>query len=577
MPDYFRAIAIDFDGTLTAGDRPSPQVLDAVARTRQDGRRVLLVTGRILAELREVFADVDEWFDSIVAENGAVVSGPGGTRQLAAPVDARIARDLGRAGHRVRSGKVLLACSADADMDALAAIRRLGLDYQLVYNRSELMILPAGTTKGGGLAEALADLGLSPHSAVGIGDAENDHSLLESCELGVAVANAVDGLRSRADVVLDQPDGEGISAFLLGPLLGGGQRVHPRRWQVTLGTTPDGVTVAIPGSQVNVLIVGASRSGKSYLTGLFVEELIDLGYSVVVVDPEGDHTSLGQLPGVVIVGGTEPLPDIDHLTQLIASQRGSVVIDLSLLTEEAKAAYYAAAPPRLSALRARFGLPHWLIADEAHEQLGHESPARAVFVPSRKGHCVVTHRPAELCAEASDDLDVLIAMPGGAEDPMDPAVDALVAFTGLGRRQLAARLARLGNAMGVLVRREARTTLVPFVPGERRTSHVRHWHKYVDGELPWHRRFFFRRAPGSATGAVAANLHELHHELRRCDPAVLLHHGSGGDLSRWVDGVLGDAVLAGQFGGIEDELVGTRDAERARLELLAAIEARYLG
>jgi hydroxymethylpyrimidine pyrophosphatase-like HAD family hydrolase len=576
MPDYFRAIAVDFDGTLTAGDRPSQHVLEAVARTRRDGRRVLLVTGRILAELREVFADVDEWFDSIVAENGAVVSGPRGTRRLAAPVDTRIRRDLARAGHRVRSGEVLLACSADADLDALAAIRRLGLDYQLVYNRSELMILPAGTTKGGGLEEALADLGLSPHSAVGIGDAENDHSLLESCELGIAVANAVDGLKSRADVVLDRPDGEGIIGFMLGPLLRGGQRVHPRRWQVTLGTAPDGATVAIPGSQVNVLIVGASRSGKSFLTGLFVEELIVLGYSVVVVDPEGDHTSLGQLPGVLIVGGTEPLPDIAHLTQLIASRRGSVVIDLSVLTEEAKVAYYSVAPPRLTALRTQCGLPHWLIADEAHEQLGHESPARAVFAPSRKGHCLVTHRPAELCTEASDDLDVLIAMLGGAEDPTDPAVDALVAFTGLERGELAARLAGLGHGMGVLVRREARTTLVPFVPGDRRTSHVRHWHKYVGGELPWHRRFFFRRAPGSTTGATASNLRELHRELQRCEPAVLLHHGGGGDLSRWIDGVLGDHVLAGQFAGIEDELVVSGDAERARLELIGAIEARYL-
>jgi hypothetical protein len=39
---YFRAAAVDFDGTLTGSDRPSPDVLAAIADTRADGRRVEL-------------------------------------------------------------------------------------------------------------------------------------------------------------------------------------------------------------------------------------------------------------------------------------------------------------------------------------------------------------------------------------------------------------------------------------------------------------------------------------------------------------------------------------------------------
>ena len=89
---------------------------------------------------------------------------------------------------------------------------RLGLDCQLVRNRSVLMILPAGVTKGTGLLEALAVVGLSRHNAIGLGDAENDHSLLDVCEVGVAVANAVDAIRAHADIVLTLPavakDGE---------------------------------------------------------------------------------------------------------------------------------------------------------------------------------------------------------------------------------------------------------------------------------------------------------------------------------------------------------------------------------
>ena len=47
MPDYFRAIAMDFDGALTSGGRPPDDVLlQAIADTRAAGRRAVLVTGR---------------------------------------------------------------------------------------------------------------------------------------------------------------------------------------------------------------------------------------------------------------------------------------------------------------------------------------------------------------------------------------------------------------------------------------------------------------------------------------------------------------------------------------------------
>jgi hydroxymethylpyrimidine pyrophosphatase-like HAD family hydrolase len=580
VPDYFRAIAVDFDGTLTSAGRPAEAVLDAVHETRQAGRRVVLVTGRILAELREVFPDVDLWFDAVVTENGAVISGTRGRRPVAAPVDPRIQRELERRGHEVRSGRVLLACRAEADVDALILINRLGLGYQLVYNRSELMILPAGVTKGSGLAQALVDLGLSPHSAVGIGDAENDHSLLETCELGVAVANAVGALKDHADLVLDESNGLGVAAFLRGPVIGGKQRVHPRRWHVHLGTTSSGEPVTVPASQVNVLITGASRSGKSYLTCLFAEQLIDLGYSVVLVDPEGDHTNLGQLPGVAVVGGNQAPPDVDHLAHLISPERGSVIVDLSQLGADARHTYYCAATPRLSELRAHSGLPHWVIFDEAHEPLCAEGAARSLYAPSRKGHCLVTHRPAELCRESGDDLDVLIAMlPERAPDAAESHtfLQSLSAFTGLTREELATLAADLDGAAAVLVRRSAPHLLVPFTPGSRRTSHVRHWHSYTDSTHDWHRRFFFHRGEHAPTGAVAANLVQFHHELTHCAPAVVFHHVGNADFSRWVDGVLRDSVLASRFRRVERAHPGEADVEAARTELLTALEERYLG
>lgn len=577
MAEYFRAVAVDFDGTLTLGGRPSAEVLGAIAGVRHRGFRVLLVTGRILAELRAVFSDVDSHFDAIVAENGTVIAGPTGTRQLNEPVDPRVRRALERQGHAVRSGRVLLACQAAAGPDALAEIHRLGLDCHLVYNRNELMVVPAGTTKGTGLVLALADLGLSAHSTIGIGDAENDHALLEQCEIGVAVANAVDAIKASAQIVLDGPDGEGIVPFLRGPVIDGSQTEPPHRWKVTLGSTAAGEPVTLPASQINVLITGASRSGKSYVTGMVAEQLIDLGYSVVVVDPEGDHTALGQLPGAVVVGGTEPLPDIDRIGQLLASHENSTIIDLTQLPEHERGAYYRAAMTRLEGLRAHSGLPHWLVVDEAHEQFGRDGTLGGVYAPSRTGHCLVTYRPGALRPEVTENLDALIAMPKGDRVDGDPVLEALVAFSGLDQATLSEWVGRLSGSEAVLVRREAPHELIAFRPAGRRTSHVRHWHKYFDSDLTWDRRFHFRRGPGQTTGSVSANLHGFYQALRSCDPAVVAHHAAHRDFSRWIAGVFQDDVLAEQFRAVEATAGENRDPEATRHGLLVALETRYLG
>ena len=52
----------------------------------------------------------------------------------------------------------------------LEAIRELGLELQIIFNKGAVMVLPAGVSKASGLEAALALLKLSPHNLVGIGD-----------------------------------------------------------------------------------------------------------------------------------------------------------------------------------------------------------------------------------------------------------------------------------------------------------------------------------------------------------------------------------------------------------------------
>ena len=57
-------------------------------------------------------------------------------------------------------------------------------------------------------------MGTDPLHPVGVGDAENDHALLDCCGLGAAVANALPSIKSHADVVLERDHGAGVSELV---------------------------------------------------------------------------------------------------------------------------------------------------------------------------------------------------------------------------------------------------------------------------------------------------------------------------------------------------------------------------
>jgi len=572
-PAYFRVVAVDFDGTLAAGHVAS-ETLAALAETRARQILVILVTGRIMSELRVVFPQVDEYVDAVVAENGAVLAAHGGIRLLAAPVVPEVSGALTARGVSHRRGQVLIACSAADEPVASAVIRDLGLDCQLLRNRGELMILPAGVTKGTGLTEALSTLGLSRH--IGVGDAENDHSLLEACEVGVAVANAVDALRAHADVVLPLPDGAGVTELLRGPLLDGRGYIHPRRWRLMLGTDDDGEPVTLPASQLNIAVCGASGEGKSYLTGLILEQLVQLGYCVVVFDPEGDHRGLGDLHGVHVTGGQEArLADPADVVRLLREGYASVVSDLSHLNASGQADYAARLAGEVEAHRAATGLPQWVAIDEAHGPIGRNGTTHRMVNHCAKGYLLVTWRPWELSADALAALDAVITV--GSTDPAGEFVDLAAAVAGMPRPEIA-RLLSGTPGRAVLAWRQHPRRAVAFTIGSRGTPHLRHEHKYGQRGVDPARQFFFRTGPGSPTGAVAANLAELEAELASCDEGVLLHHCPGRDFSLWVADVFHDRTLAARLSATEATLqVQSPSAmiQQVRLALIAALQERH--
>jgi hydroxymethylpyrimidine pyrophosphatase-like HAD family hydrolase len=209
---HYRALATDYDGTLAEGGEVRPDVEAALRALRESGRRLILVTGRELEDLMRVFPRSDI-FDAIVAENGALLytPRPPTERPLAKPPPPALADALRARGvEPLTCGRIILATSRPHEAAVLGAIRDLGLELEVIFNKDSVMVLPSGVNKATGLRAALAAIGVPASATVGIGDAENDHSLLEVCGLGAVVANAVPALAQRADLVMEGRAGDGV-------------------------------------------------------------------------------------------------------------------------------------------------------------------------------------------------------------------------------------------------------------------------------------------------------------------------------------------------------------------------------
>ena len=573
MGGRFHAVALDYDGTLTHTGRPLPTVVAALDRVRARGVRVILVTGRRYDHLLQDFPDVDEHVDAVVAENGAVVVRGADHRVLADAIDPDLADAIATRGIAVERGEVLLACAAEHAPIVLEAIQALTLDCQLVHNRGALMVLPSGVSKETGLRTALAELGLSPHDTVGVGDAENDLALLHACELGVAVGDAVESLRAHADHVLELPDGDGVLDLLDGPLLAADPARPPRRWLLDLGTDAQGQPLSIPASRVNVLIAGSSGTGKSYVAGLLVEQLVRMGYATLVLDPEGDHAALAHLPEVLVVGGPGSVPDADLVVRVLQHGTCGVVVDLSIHDEPTRRRFVDALGAAVGDARERSGVPHWVIVDEAHVPLADDGAARRYFRADDPGWCLVTYRPELLDRTILRHVDVVIGRSGTTLDAGTAAILAEVAGIPVG--ELADIRADRGE---ILVARRSHPGRVDLVTlPARSTAHVRHLRKYVDATLPDPLAFRFRWPGNGEAGAVARNVADLHEVLATCDAAIVGHHARHGDLSRWADEVLQDRLLASELVRAERSIGdGTASVEQARIAMRRAIRDRYL-
>ena len=94
---HYLALATDYDGTLAQDGHVDAETLDACRRLRESGRKLILVTGREMADLQKTFPEF-AICDLIVAENGALLYDPATGQQdlFGTPPPAEFAAEIQR-------------------------------------------------------------------------------------------------------------------------------------------------------------------------------------------------------------------------------------------------------------------------------------------------------------------------------------------------------------------------------------------------------------------------------------------------------------------------------------------------
>lgn len=268
----FKLLALDIDGTvLNEKGELTARVRSAVARAKQAGMMVTLATGRNYRAALPV-AEALEITAPLITHNGGLVISPvTGQVLLHRPLERSVAvqsvRILQRMGFTVYANrysatepdlffeqspavpeltcmmgrrpeftrqvfdlpgtvasieplKVLTIDRTEAIEAAAELLKlRVGGEFHVLVTTehsgySLLEVAPKGVSKATGLDRLTALNSVLPAEVMAFGDNWNDVEMLQFAGLGVAMGNAVDGLKSVADAVTASNQEDGVAVFL---------------------------------------------------------------------------------------------------------------------------------------------------------------------------------------------------------------------------------------------------------------------------------------------------------------------------------------------------------------------------
>jgi len=559
---FFVALATDYDGTLARDGRVDQSTVAALQQIKTSGRKLILVTGRDLPDLRRVFEPL-ELFDCVVAENGALLFNPATQRETLVadpPSPAFVARLKELGVQPLTVGHSIVATWEPNETLVLQAIHELGLELHIIFNKGAVMVLPSNVNKAWGLQHALKTLAISPHNVVGIGDAENDQAFLGACGCAVAVDNALPAVKRQADLVVAD---HGAGVIELAGLLTTTDlhlpTVRVPRRQPALGSYTDQSQLCMSPFDT-ALIAGASGSGKSTIVTALLEQIHELAFQFCVIDPEGDYSDF---PDAMMIGSARQEPAIPEIVRWLTTPDAGLVINLLAISPADRPKFVSSLLPALGKLRAETGRPHWIVLDEAHHCLPARSDVVAATLPQElKGVIAVTVHPEEIAKGFLDLVTTFV----GVGDAGRAAIETFCAVTG---RPCSGNVEIGPEQVRVMTHDGNVRALTPLRPKEKQQRHVR---KYAEGELGPDKSFYFR-GPDGALNLQAHNLLMFVHMASGVDDLTWDHHLRRREYSAWFKHAIKDEELASEAAGVEADT--SLSAADTRQRIIEMVNRRY--
>lgn len=241
-------VFFDIDGTLAQGVKVPESAQEALKTLRTNGNLVFICTGRPIAYVKMNFS---QYADGFIVSNGRQ-GFYGDTKIFDKPLTGGEAKEYAQILDAVGAGYIFFDekggyyYGPDWGYEALANIwperfvqRNVPLDSQQVYNFDVLFnsnemqehvtealqgkailnlhtphpsadITLPGWTKGDGVKAVALYLHVPLENTYAFGDGANDFFMLEAAGHGIAMGNAVDALKEKADYITADIDKDGV-------------------------------------------------------------------------------------------------------------------------------------------------------------------------------------------------------------------------------------------------------------------------------------------------------------------------------------------------------------------------------
>ncbi len=553
---HYHVLAADYDGTLARDGLVGDSTVDALRRVRDTGRKLLLVTGRRLEPVLDLFPDVS-LFHSIVAENGALLFCPksGEETLLADPPPPDFVHALRERGvDRIETGRCIVATWQPYEAICLELIRDFAVDLQIVFNKDAVMLLPSGVNKASGLSRALRDLGYSPRNTIAVGDAENDEAMMRSCSVSVAVANALPRVKDMATLVMEHARGRGVEE-LIDKIIENdlAELIERQDRQLTLGSLLDGKPFSVPGYGDSVLVTGGPGGGKSRFAISAMEAISARGEQCCVIDPEGDYQGL---ENSIALGTADRAPEVEEVIGVLAQPDDHCIVSFFGIEKQDRPEYFNRLFRALSELRSRTGRPHWIIVDEAHYAAPRDwQPAKMWSGDELAGIMFITAYHDQISPAVLEHVDWIISIADKPEAAIEQCCEImdeqLPEFHPPEDRRVHQALAwKRGDARPVWFSR--------FAP---RSNAQRHQHSYYEGEMDEDLQFVFR-GPENKLSLAIGNLKDFVKTAAGIDDETWMFHLKRHDYSKWFREIIKDDALTREIDDVERTQDLTADQSR---------------